>query len=298
MACVPASLAMLIAALLWGSAYPVTGFLLADLPPMGAAVWRALLAAIALAIVAARRGETLPGRAATGRLVIMGLLGGAVFIIGMNLGVELTGASLTSFVAGTYPIWAVLMAPLVLGEHLGRQAIAALAIATIGTMLLIRPGGSEVQLAGVAAALGGALAFALYLDVARRWSGAEMPGPTIVALVLMVAVVVVCVPIQLLLDPSGLVPALSLSGGIALLWLALPAGAMAHALVNFAVRRLPAERSAPFLMLVPVSGAVIAALLLGERLDPIQLIGGALIVAGIGLATLQGIRLPLRQVAA
>ena len=51
-------------------------------------------------------------------------------------------------------------------------------------------------------------------------------------------------------------------------------------------------------MLVPVSGAVIAALLLGERLDPIQLIGGALIVAGIGLATLQGVRLPLRQVAA
>ncbi len=287
MAIVPASLAMVITALLWGSAYPVTGFLLADLPPMGAAAWRAGLAAVALAIVARWRRERLPDRVSAARLAILGLLGGALLIIPLNVGVELTGASLTSFVTGTYPIWAVLLAPLVLGEAIGGQAILALVVASLGMLLIARPGGSHVDLAGVAVARGGALAFALYLDLARRWSGRDMPGPTVIALVLMVTTVIVCLPIQLALKPSGLVPALSLSGALALLWLALPAGALAHVLANFAVRHLPAGRSAPFLMLVPVSGAAIAAVLLGERLDGVQIAGGVLIVVGIGLATLR-----------
>ena len=294
----PASLAMVITALLWGSAYPVTRFLLADLPPMGAAAWRAGLAAIALAVVARWRGETLPARRSAARLTVLGLLGGALLIIALNVGVELTGASLTSFVTGTYPIWAVLLAPLVLGEAIGGRAILALVVASLGMVLIARPGGSHVDLAGVAVALGGAIAFALYLDLARRWSDRDMPGPTLVALVLMLVTVVVCLPVQLVLGPSGLVPALSLNGAIALLWLALPAGALAHVLANFAVRHLPAGRSAPFLMLVPVSGAAIAALLLGERLDGLQLAGGALIVAGIGLATLRRLTIPAAKVAA
>jgi drug/metabolite transporter (DMT)-like permease len=57
--------------------------------------------------------------------------------------------------------------------------------------------------------------------------------------------------------------------------------------VTSTLRRLPASRAAPFLLLMPVSGALIAAVLLGERLDPVQLLGAALILLGIGLATVR-----------
>jgi len=54
------------------------------------------------------------------------------------------------------------------------------------------------------------------------------------------------------------------------------------------LRRMPAGRAAPFLLLMPISGTLIAAALLGERLDQVQLAGAALILLGIAVATLRG----------
>ncbi len=296
----PAWLAMLLAALLWGSAYPVTRFVLADMPPIGAAAWRCLIAFVVLFAVAAWRGELrLPRSAAVWwQLGALGLLGGGIFIIGMNLAVGLTGAAITSFVAGSYPVWTVLLAPSLLSEPITPRVVGAVGIATVGTLLLARPGGADVVAAGVVAALVAAVAMASYLDLARRWAAPGLPGPVVVAMILMLVSVVVCVPIQLVLDPHGLLPTLSARGGLALLWLALAAGALAHLLVNFGVRAMPAGRSAPFMMLVPVSGALIAAILLGERLDALQLLGGALIVAAIALATVRGLDERRRAMAA
>lgn len=45
---VSGELLMTLVAILWGSAFPVTRVLLEDLPPLGAAAWRTLLAAGAL----------------------------------------------------------------------------------------------------------------------------------------------------------------------------------------------------------------------------------------------------------
>ena len=56
------------------------------------------------------------------------------------------------------------------------------------------------------------------------------------------------------------------------------------------MRRLPANRAAPFLLLMPISGSLIAAVLLNERLDLLQLAGAGLILAGIAAATLPGRR--------
>ena len=42
----------------------------------------------------------------------------------------------------------------------------------------------------------------------------------------------------------------------------------------------------PFLLLAPITGALVSAVLVGERLDAVQLAGGALIVGAIALATL------------
>jgi drug/metabolite transporter (DMT)-like permease len=94
--------------------------------------------------------------------------------------------------------------------------------------------------------------------------------------------------LQLVVDPAALRPHLSGTGWTALLWLALPASALPHVLVISTLRRMPAGRAAPFLLLMPISGTLIAAALLGERLDQIQLAGAGLILLGIAAATLRG----------
>ena len=47
------------------------------------------------------------------------------------------------------------------------------------------------------------------------------------------------------------------------------------------VRRVPAGRTSAALLLTPISSAIIAAVVLGERLTPVELFGAALILAGI-----------------
>jgi len=287
----PGEVLMVLVAILWGSAFPVTRVLLQEMPPLGAAAWRTLLAAGGVAAFAALRGELgllRPAPEDRGRLVVLALLGGATFLIAMNLAIFLTGASITSFVAGTYPLLAVVVAAFLLGEPLGRRGMGALVIAALGLVLLARPGGAHVEVVGVLVALGAAISFAVYLGLARLWADPIRLPTLTVAFWLLVSSLLMSTALQLVVKPGGLAPDLSLKGWAALLWLALPASALPHVLVIATLRRMPASRAAPFLLLMPISGALIAAALLGERLDQIQLAGAALILLGIAAATLRG----------
>ena len=280
-------------AILWGSAFPATRILLRDLAPLGAAAWRTLVAAAAIGLLLGLRGELRQLRPAEGyrlRLAVLALLGGALFLIGMNVAVFLTGPSITSFVTGTYPLLAVVLATVVLHEPMSRRVVLGLGVAAVGLVLLARPGGAHVELLGVFVALGAALSFALYLALARRWASAERLPTLTVAFYLLLSSMSVTGLLQAVVDPSGLSLDLSAAGWAALLWLALPASALPHVLVITTLRRLPASRAAPFLMLMPISGTVISAILLGERLDPLQLGGAALILAGIAAATIRPAR--------
>jgi drug/metabolite transporter (DMT)-like permease len=286
----PGEVLMVLVAILWGSAFPVTRVLLGEMPPLGAAAWRTLLAAGGVAVFAALRGEIAELRPAfedRGRLAVLAVLGGALFLIGMNVAIFLTGASITSFVTGTYPLLAVVVAAFLLGEPLGRRVLGALLVAALGLVLLARPGGAHVEVLGVLVALGAALCFALYLGLARLWADPIRLPTLTVAFWLLVSRVLVSSALQLVVDPGALLLHLSLKGWAALLWLALPASALPHVLVISTLRRMPASRAAPFLLLMPISGTLIAAALLGERLDQIQLAGAGLILMGIALATLR-----------
>ncbi|MBA3689715.1 MAG: DMT family transporter, partial [Chloroflexi bacterium] len=169
----PGEVLMVLVAILWGSAFPVTRVLLEEMPPLGAAAWRTLFAAGAVAVFAASRGEfprLRPTPEDRGRLGVLAVLGGALFVIGMNFAIFLTGASITSFVTGTYPLLAVVVAAFLLAEPLGRRGLGALVVAALGLVLLARPGGAQVEVLGVLVAVGAALSFALYLGLARLWA--------------------------------------------------------------------------------------------------------------------------------
>jgi drug/metabolite transporter (DMT)-like permease len=278
------------AAIGWGSAYPATVLSLETLAPLGAAAWRGGLSALVMIIVlVVLREAPLQGigRRQALPLAVLGLLGGTAFMSGLNVSVHEAGSSVTAFVMGSFPIIMVVTAPLVLGERLTSRGIAAAALALGGVALLTRPGTEVTTLALVAATIA-SISFALYLQLARRWGALYGLRPGVVSVVVMAAVPLGCVPAQLLLDPAGLVPALTPGEIAAFAWLVLPAGSLAHVAANEAVRRLPAGRSSSFLFLAPLTGVVIGTLFLGERLDAIQLVGGTSIIVGIIVATAPG----------
>ncbi len=208
---------MVLVAILWGSAFPVTRVVLEEMPPLGAAAWRTLVAASAVAAFAAMRGELgqlWPARGYRLRLAVLAVLGGAVFLIGMNLGIFLTGASITSFVVGTYPLLAVVVAAVLLREPLGRRGVVALVVALAGLVLLARPGGAHVELLGVVLGFGAALSFAVYLGLSRRWADPVALPTLTIAFWLLVSSMVVTGVVQLLVDPAGLGLGLAVAGWV------------------------------------------------------------------------------------
>jgi probable blue pigment (indigoidine) exporter len=278
------------AAVLFGTAYVATAFALRSFTPLATAGWRGLLASAALAIVMALGGlgprPSRPTRSQALRLVALGLVGGPIFIVAMNVAVAHAGATIASFVAGLYAVLAAVLAPVLLRERLAPVAAAGFVLALLGTLLLAELQVSGPTLTGIGVGLGAALSYALFLVLSRRWSA---PWRLSGAVLVLTSVLATGLPIMawlLVTDPASLLPAgIRAEAVFALVWLAVVPGAAAQLLVVAAVRRLDARRSSAFLLLNPVSAAAFSWTLLGERLSPVQLLGAVLVLAGIAAAS-------------
>ncbi len=285
------------AATLFGTSWVATRFALASYDPTAAAAWRGLGATVLLGIaLAAGLGGDWGGwralsRSQLWRIAALGLLGGLLFVLGMNEAIARTGATVAAFVAGVYPVLAAAGAPLVLGERLRPSAVAGLVLAFGGVLLLAGLDLTATRLDGLAMGLGAALAFAAYLLLTRRWAGPwSLPTPLISGSVFAVMGSGALL-LAILTDPAGLVPRnVTPSALIGLAWIAAISGATAQLLLIASVRRIPAQESSAYLLLNPLTAAVLAAILLGERLLPLQLLGAAAVLAGIALATIAGAR--------
>lgn len=274
-------------AVIYGTSWVAMGIALESFTPFVAAFWRSIVTVIVLAPLLVRGFDrSLPWtRPRVGRLVILGLLGGALFGVGSNLAVHLTGAAVAALVTGSYPVVAVALAPLVLHERLRPAGIAGIALAFAGTVLIAGVDLGGAQLAGILIGAVTSLGVGLFLVLSRRWSAPLRLSPTMVSFsmfgTLAVIAGVIAVAVRDPLLPDGTTP----SSIGALFYLGIFAGALAGILLTESLRRLPAQESSAYLLLNPLTGALLAIPILGETLAPLQVLGGAFVIVGVALAT-------------
>lgn len=279
-----------LAAMLYGSSYVATAIALRSFTPLSVAAWRGLLGAALLAallllpaMAIARPGR--PGGPALLRLAILGVTGGAVFIVAMNAAVALAGATVTAFVAGLYAVLAALFAIPMLGERIERRTLVALLVALAGTALLaeLRVSGDAVR--GIGIALIAAVSFGLFLVLSRRWSTPyDLSGPVIGVATLGLSAVIAFAAMALIGEPP--LPAdPGADALLALAWLAAGPGAAAAVLVVAGMRQLEARHASVFLLLNPPTAAILSFALLGERLSGVQLVGGTCVLVAIAAAS-------------
>lgn len=286
----------------FGSAYVATSLALPMLGPLPVAVWRAGLAAVALAVVVAigrrrtpvdRPAHPVAAPARLARLLVIAASGGPVFLASMNLAVAHAGATIASFVAGLYAVLAAVIAPAFLPERLTARILGGFLLALAGTALLaeLDPAGANAE--GLAWGLLAAASFALYLVLTRRWSGPLGLDGTVVGLAnAALTAVALGLVVGVVSGPAALVPANATPSTVAAMgWLAAVA-ALGPILTVASVRLIPAARSAAFLLLNPVTATVLAALLVGERPSPVQLVGGLSVLGGMAVVT---VPLPARR---
>jgi len=286
-----------LAASAYGSAYVATAFALRSFEPLAAAALRSLFAAVALAgVLSVARGRramaTARGHRATGwtrravHLLVLGALGGAIFLVAMTLAVAGVGATIASFVAGLYAVLAAVIAPVVLRERLRPQALVGFIIALAGTALLAELDVGGGSIVGIGWGLVGAASFALFLVLSRKWGRDDGLEGLAIALATMTVAAIVLGLIVIATQPASLIPtAIAPEAAAAIAWLVV-AGAGGQALAAASVKLIPASRSAAFLLLNPIVAAILSFLLLGERPSGLQVLGGLLVLVGIAAATL------------
>ncbi|WP_442953233.1 DMT family transporter [Paucibacter sp. XJ19-41] len=281
-----AYLALIFNALIWGlSWWPFRQFQAAGLHPLWATV---TLYLISLGVISLSAGRAWREFLGTPSLWLIMLAAGATNTA-FNWGVALGDVVRVVLLFYLMPLWAVLLARLILGERLTGLALLRMVLALGGAAVVLAPeqGGFPLP-SGLADWLGvlGGFTFALNNVMLKRESHR---GAHARALAMFSGGVLVAGSAALLMGVQGLVPWPSLPGWI---WL-LPLTGMAvlfffsNLALQYGAGRLPANVTA-IVMLVEVPAAAISALWLGGgSLDLKTAIGGACIVAAAVLAALE-----------
>lgn len=259
---------------------------LSETGPTATAFWRGCLALPLLALWAWL--ERAPGtRGAAGEHAILReplFLWAGVFFAG-DLALWHSSLLLTSIAASTLeancaPMLVTLAAWALWGERPRGAFLVALALAFGGMLLILVPklGAGSHALLGDALGLGTACFYAAYIIAVARLRANH--GTGIVMFYSTLVFTVLLLPLALL---QKFLP-VSAHGWWVLIGCALTAQVLGQSLIAYALAHLPATFGAVGLYLQVVAAAVYAWLLLGERLAPVQMLGGAVVLGAIALA--------------
>lgn len=233
----------------------------------------------ALLLWAGRRLAGAPTRQPaprTVRLLALGVLY-AASAYGLFVAFQSLPLGLTILLFYTYPLWVTLFS-WALGERVGRGRWLALGSALAGLVLIVGFQGGALDARGVVGALAAALLIAAFLVA----SGRLMRGsPPLVVLA------------HVLLGAAGVYGGLAVASGVSLAltpvaWAAALAVAVVPTVLALGamlggVARLGAGRAVIVSALEPVLATVWGAVLYGERLSALQLVGGLLVVVALVL---------------
>ncbi|MFE1832910.1 DMT family transporter [Streptomyces sviceus] len=279
---------LIVAGTTWGTAGAVASLVYrtSDLGPVSLSFWRCaagLTVLIAVRLVRPHARTAVPeplGRRAL-RVGASGV-GLAVFQTAYFAAVRSTGLAVATVVTlGAGPVLIALGARLVLGERLGRGGTVAVtgALAGLGVLTL---GGADASVRPLGVLLGLlSAAGCCVMTLITRAARAESSGTSVAVF----AVTSLCLlPLALAegLFPHTARPALLLG---LLAYLATVPTALAYGLYFAAAAVVRSTTVSVIMLLEPVSAAVLAVVLFGERLTPAVLLGTLLMLGAVaGLA--------------
>ncbi len=277
---------LLLISSLWGSAFPLMRFAVAAIPPWWLASGRALLAAAAVALWLALRGRPVVPRGAMLRhALVLGTLNGWVpNILGSAAMARIDSAS-GALIQATAPLMVALLAAAALpAERPGPRTFAGLAVGLAGGAAIAGPGVAEGGAGGAGALL--MLLVALSYASGTVYVRAVRPGAADeLAFGQQIAGGLAATLIAFSVDPGGPPAGAGFGPWAAVAILAVLGSAVPLTLFLALVQRARATDASMVGYLQPVCATLLGALLLGEQPEPRVLAGGAVVLAGVWLAT-------------
>jgi len=261
---------------MWGLNFTVIRFGLDEYTPFTFATWRFFLSALPILFV---KRPAIPWGTLAGIGGFM-FTGQFIFLFfAMQAGLP---PGLTSVLVQLQGPLTVVLAALLLREHATRGQWLGLAVAALGVLVIARSVEGNISIVAVALALMSALTWAAGNLFFRSARGVSMFAVTVWAsllppLPLGIAALVLDGPRALLapvLDPT-------LSGWGVLFYTAVPVMWLGYLIWGTLLRTYPAAKVGPISLLVPCAALGFSAVLTGEPVGGLRLVGVVIVLGGV-----------------
>ena len=279
---------LILLGVIWGGSFFSVSIAVKEIPPLTLVLLRVGIAALALHLFLRLRGVSMaPALPYAGWFLVLGFFNNVVPFSLMFIGQTAIGAGLASVLNATTPFWTLLLAGVVFRfEKPTMNKLVGVLVGIAGTAVMIGPGlaaGIGGPVWAKLALIGTALSYSFAFVIARRFTG--LP-PLVVTTGQLTASALMMIPIALLHDGiDGFLHA-GIGSWTAALALALVATAIAYFIFFELVRTAGPSNTSLVTMITPVTAVLLGALFLGERLEPFELLGMAIIA--IGLVAIDG----------
>jgi len=282
------------AVVIWGWTFVATRVVVAEIGPVEVFTLRLAIGLPILGLVLAAKRVRLGLTREDLRPL---LVGGGVFTLHFLIqisGLEITTATNTAWIITITPLILAVLSFLFLGERVGWNGVAGIAIATAGILLLVSRGRLTdlgwLRSTGDWLALASAHTWAFYTvatrDLVRR------RHPLAVTFAILLVALLLTAPLFATVGDLGAVRNLSPRGVWAILYLAIPGMALGHWFWQEGVAALGGVRSGLYLYLEPLATVALAVPLLGEPFGPFIAIGGAMVLVGVWVGQTRGVPAP------
>lgn len=265
--------------LMWSSAFATARIIVADAPPLHALALRFLISGMIAVIIARALGQTWHLTRAQWRATfIFGLCQNGIYL-GLNfVAMKSVEASLAAIIASTMPLLVAALGWIAFGDKVRPLGLVGLLAGVVGvTIIMGARFGGGVDLVGVALCGIGALALAIATLTLR---GATSGGNLLMVVGLQMLVGSVLLGVAAITFETTKVT-LSQPLILAFVYQMFVPGLIATMIWFSLVGRIGAVRASSFHFLNPFFGVATAALLLGEAIRPLDMLGVGVIMAGI-----------------
>jgi drug/metabolite transporter (DMT)-like permease len=269
---------------LWGSSYLFAKIGVAEIPALTFAMGRAALGASILFIVLRLRGQPLPKRGSIWKhLAVVALIHNALPYVMVAWGAQYIDSGLAAIITGTTPLCTIVLAHFVVADdRLTQTKLTGALVGLGGLLVLVAPSllsGVRATGAGVVAILVVAVCYAIAVIYSRRHLRGLPPLAAPTAQLMLATLYTL--PLSLLIDqpfrsplPSGL--AIS-----ALLCVSVLGTASAFIVFYRLVEIASPTHISMVNYLIPIVGATLGVVVLGEQLTWNIYLGFAIILAGV-----------------
>jgi drug/metabolite transporter (DMT)-like permease len=243
--------------------------------PITLLVLRYSIAAVVMVAIMFIRKTPLP----RGRILLGLFLMGAVGYVGQSFSyftaLTMASAGLVALLLYLYPAIVTMLSALFFKERLTPAKVGALTLALVGTALTIGPTGSG-RVPGILLAIAAAVIYSFYILVGSR----IMPHSSAIAASTTVITAAAAVYIGIVAVRGPAFPQ-TFSGWVDIFAIALVSTVLPIVTFFAGLERVGPTRASTLSTFEPVMSVMLAILILGETISPLQVLGGVLILAAV-----------------